>query len=139
MTLIVFRHLPVVVAVEEQLRLQSRGLLPDDEADELPHLIDDASRELFGITANDTLYPALPEVVRGRYGRAQWEAHFEILGRYARDPNEQWRRFGLDICCAEGRSLHCLELFGRQLVCALDRLHPMAILTFAHSEIARAA
>src|SRR5690348_478378 len=36
MTLIVFRHLPAVAELEEQLRLQSRGLLSDDEAEELP-------------------------------------------------------------------------------------------------------
>jgi len=59
MSLIVFRHLPAVAAIEEQLRLQSRGLLAEDEAEELPHLVDDASRALFGITANDTFYPAL--------------------------------------------------------------------------------
>ena len=139
MTLIVFRHLPSVAAIEEQLRLQSLGLLPDDEAEELPHLIDDASRELFGITANDTFYPALPDAVRARYGRAEWEANFDILGHYTRDPNAHWSAFDLDLCCDEGRSLHCLELFGRQLVCALDRLLPDAVLTFGDREIARAA
>jgi hypothetical protein len=139
MTLIVFRHLPSVAAVEEQLRLQSRGLLAEDEAEQLPHLVDDASRKLFGITANDTLYPALPEAVRARYGRAEWEAHFLPLGEYARDPNAQWRTFGLDLGCEEGRSLHCLDLFGRQLICALHGLHPLAVLAFADGEIARAA
>jgi len=139
MALIVFRHLPAVSHLEEQLRLQSRGLLAEDEAEELPHLVDDASRELFSITANDTLYPALPEAVRARYGRAEWEAHFSPLGQYARDPNAQWRTFGLDLCCEEGRSLHCLDLFGRQFICALHGLHPLAVLAFADGEIARAA
>jgi len=139
MTLIVFRQLPAVAAVEEQLRLKSRGLLADDEADELPHLVDDASRALFGITANDTYYPALPEAVRAQYGRAGWEANFDSLGQYARDPNAHWREFGLDLCCDEGRSLHCLELFGRQLICALNGLHPLAVLTFADGDIAKAA
>jgi len=139
MALIVFRHLPAVAAVEEQLRLQSRGLLPDEEAEELPHLVDDASRELFGIIANDTFYPALPEAVRAKYGRADWEANFDLLGQYAREPNAHWLAFGLDCCCEEGRSLHCLELFGRQLICALERLHPQALLAFADREIARAA
>jgi len=139
MTLIVFRHLPAVAAVEEQLRLQSRGLLAHEEAEELPHLIDDASRELFGITANDTFYPALPDAVRAGYGRAQWEANFELLGEYSREPNGYWRGFGLDCCCDEGRSLHCLDVFGRQLVCALNGLHPHAVLPFAGSEIAQAA
>ena len=139
MTLIVFRHLSAVAAVEEQLRLQSRGLLADEDAEELPHLIDDASRELFGITANDTFYPALPEAVRANYGRDEWEAHFDLLGQYARDPNAQWLRFGLDCCCEEGRALRCLDVFGRQLTCALNRLHPQAVLGFADREIAKAA
>ena len=139
MTLIVFRHLPAVAQVEEQLRLQSRGLLADDEAEELPHLVDDASRGLFGITANDTLYPALPDTVRVRYGRCEWEAHFDSLGQHARDPNAHWRAFSLDLCCEEGRSLHCLELFGRQLICALNGLHPLAVLAFADGDIAKAA
>ena len=139
MSLIVFRHLPAVAEVEEQLRLQSLGLLSEDEAEELPHLVDDASRALFGITANDTLYAALPEAVRAKYGRAEWEANFEQLGRYARDANAHWREFGLDLCCEEGRSLHCLELFGRQLICALHGLHPLAVLAFVDGDIARAA
>jgi hypothetical protein len=139
MTLIVLRHLPAVAAIEEQLRLQSCGLLPEEEAEELPHLIDDASRELFGITANDTFYPALPEAVRARYSRAEWEAHFELLGQYARDPNAHWRGFSLDCCCDEGRSLLCLEQFGRQLICALNGLHPQAVLAFTDGEIAKAA
>ena len=139
MTLIAFRHLPAVAALEEQLRLQSLGLLPDEEAEELPHLIDDASRELFGITGNDTLYAALPEAVRARFARAEWEASFDTLDVHPRDPNAHWRGFGLDLCCVEGRSLHCLDAFGRQLICALNRLHPRATLAFADREIARAA
>ena len=139
MTLIAFRHLPAIAAVEEQLRLQSRGLLAEDEAEELVHLIDDASRELFGITANDTFYPALPDAVRAQYGRAEWEAHFATLGHYAREPNARWAEFGLDLCCDQGRSLHCLDVFGRQLVCALNDLHPDAVLAFADRDLARAA
>ena len=139
MTLIVFRHLPAVAAVEEQLRLQSRGLLAEEEAEELPHLIDDASRELFGITANDTFYPALPDSVRTSCDRAEWEANFDALGQYSRDPNAHWREFGLDLCCDEGRSLHCLDAFGRQLICALNGLHPLAALAFDDREIPQAA
>jgi hypothetical protein len=139
MTLIVFRHLPAVAAVEEQLRLQSLGLLAHEEAEELPHLVDDASRELFGITANDTFYLALPEAVRARYGRVEWEANFDSLGGYSRDPNARWHAFGLDLCCEQGDALHCLELFGRQLICALDGLHPNAALAFADRELPRAA
>ena len=139
MTLIAFRHLPAVAALEENLRLQSLGLLPDEEADELPHLVDDASRGLFGITANDTLYAVLPEAVRAKYDRAGWEANFDVLGQYARDANAFWRGFGLDLCCGEGWSLHCLDVFGRQLICALRELHPQAVLLFAEQRPAEAA
>ena len=139
MTPIVFRHLPAVAAVERQLDLQFRGRLLDDELEELPHLIDDASVQLFGITSQETFYWALPEAVRARYGRVEWEANFDVLGHYTRDPNAHWRAFGLDLCCEEGQTLHCLEVFGRQLVCALNGLHPNAVLAFAEREAAKAA
>jgi len=38
MALIAFRHFPAVAALEEQLRLQSLGLLSDEEAGLLPIL-----------------------------------------------------------------------------------------------------
>jgi hypothetical protein len=136
---IVFRHLPAVAAVERQLDLQFRDRLLDDEIEELPHLIDAASLELFGITSQDTFYFALPDAVRAQYGRAEWEANFDILGRYTRDPNADWRAFGLDLRCEQGDTLHCLEAFGRQLVCALHGLHPNAVLAFAERETAKAA
>lgn len=139
MTLIVFRELPAVAEVERQLELHARDRLLDDEMEELPHLIDAASIELFGIAERDTYYAALPEAVRARYRRREWDDQFEVLGRYSRDPNAAWSRFGLDLRCPEGRGLHCLDVFGRQLICALHGLHPQALLTFADREIARAA
>jgi hypothetical protein len=139
MTPIVFRHLPAVAAVERQLDLQFRHRLLDDEIEELPHLIDDASVQLFGITQRDTFYWALPDAVRRRYGRAEWEANFDILGHFTRDPNAHWSAFGLDLRCEQGDTLHCLELFGRQLICALSGLHPHAVTAFAQDKLARAA
>ena len=139
MALIILRHLPAVAAIEELLALHARGLLAPEEAEELPHLVDDASRDLFGITANDTLYPALPDAVRARFARADWEAQFDRLGAPARDFAAYWRGFGLDCGCERGFALHCLDLFGRQLVCALERLHPHAALTFLDREMPRAA
>ena len=139
MTRITFRHLPAVSIVERQLDLQARGHLLDDEVEELPHLVDDASVELFGITRRDTFYWALPDAVRDRHGRAEWEANFDVLACCSRDPNAHWAAFDLDLCCGEGRSLHCLEVFGRQLVCAVDGLHPQAVLAFADRRTSRAA
>jgi hypothetical protein len=139
MSPIVFRELPAVAAVERQLEMQFRHRLLDDEIEELPHLIDDASVELFCITRRDTFYWALPDPVRTRYGRPEWEANFDVLGHYSRDPNAYWRGFELDLCCPEGSPLHCLEVFGRQLLCALNGLHPQAVLAFAPGETSRAA
>lgn len=139
MAQIIFRDLPAVSEVERQLGLHARDRLLDDEAEELPHLVDDASRELFGITRQDTFYWALPGQVRARYSRAEWEAQFDVLGQYSRDPNAHWKSFDLDLRCEKGTSLHCLEVFGRQLVCALHGLHPKAVLAFADQKGREAA
>ena len=139
MTLILFRSLPAVAAVERQLDLHARDRLLDDEIEELPHLIDEASVALFGITRRDTFHWALPDAVREQYDRREWEEKFDVLGCYSRDPNALWSGFGLDLRCVEGHSLHCVEAFGRQLICALYGLHPRAVLTFGGSEIAKAA
>ena len=139
MTPIVFRDLPAVAEVERQLGLHARDRLLDDELEELPHLIDDASVRLFGITQRDTFYWALPNPVRARFSRAGWEYRFDVLGHYTRDPNAHWRAFDLDLRCPEGGRLHCLEVFGRQLVCAVNGLHPQAVLAFADGVTSKAA
>jgi hypothetical protein len=139
MTPIIFRDLPAVAAVERQLELQFRDRLLDDELEELPHLVDDASVALFGITRRDTFYWALPEPVRARFDRSGWEENFDVLGRYSRDPNAPWHGFGLDLRCPQGGRLHCFEVFGRQLVCALHGIHPQAVMAFAPGRSARAA
>jgi hypothetical protein len=90
--------------------------------------------QLFGITRKDTFYWALPEPVATRYGRDEWEANFDVLGHYTRDPNAHWNAFDLDLRCEQGGRLHCSEVFGRQLVCALNGLHPKAVLAFAGKE-----
>lgn len=136
---LIFRDLPAVAAVERQLELHARDRLLDDELEELPSLIDEASIALFGIRQADTYYDRLPERVRAQFGRAEWSRHFEVLGQFSRDPNALWQRFGLDLRCAVGDRLHCLEVFGRQLVCALNGLHPQAILAFAEEAHAQAA
>ena len=128
---IIFRDLPTVAAIERQLDLQFRDRLLDDEIEELAHLVDDASIALFGITRQDTFYWALPELLRAQYSRAGWEENFDLLGHFTRDPNAHWSAFDLDLRCPEGGALHCLEVFGRQLVCATRGLHPKAVLAFA--------
>jgi hypothetical protein len=139
MTRIVFRDLPAVSSVERQLHLHARDRLLDDDVKELLHLIDDASVQLFGITQRDTFYWALPDPVRARYGRTDWEAHFDVLGHFTRDPNAHWSAFDLDLRCPEGGRLHCLEVFGRQLVCVLHGLHPQAVIAFADRKAREAA
>ena len=139
MTQIVFRDLPGVSTVELQLEMQFRDHLLDDEVEELPHLIDDTSIRLFGITQRDTFHWALPDPVRGKYRREQWEENFDILGQYSRDPNTHWKAFDLDFRCENGGGLHCFEVFGRQLVCAVRGLHPQAVLAFVDARTAEAA
>lgn len=139
MAQIIFRDLPAVSTVESQLRLYARDRLFDDEIEELPYFIDDASRTLFGITQRDTFYWALPDPVRAKYGRGEWDANFDVLGHFTRDPNAHWMAFDLDVRCEEGSNLHCLEVFGRQLICALNGLHPDAVLAFADCRSAEAA
>ena len=56
MTLLIFRRLQAVAEVERQLALHARDRLLDDELEELPHDIDAASAELFGITRRDTFH-----------------------------------------------------------------------------------
>jgi len=131
MARIIFRNLPAVSTVERQLGLLARDRLLDDEVEELPHLIDEASLQLFGITQRDTFYWALPAQVTARYERDEWEANFDLLSHYTRDPNAHWNAFDLDLRCDEGGRLHCSEVFGRQLVVALRGLHPNAVLAFA--------
>ena len=139
MTQIVFRDLPGVSTVELQREMQCRDHLLDDEVEELPHLIDDTSIRLFGITQRDTFHWALPDPVRGKYRREQWEENFDILGQYSRDPNTHWKAFDLDFRCENGGGLHCFEVFGRQLVCALRRIHPQAGIAFADPKTPQAA
>lgn len=139
MAQIIFRNLPSVATLERQLSMQCRDRLLDDEIEELPHLIDSVSRELFGITQRDTFYWALPDSVRRKYGRREWESNFDLLGRYSRDPNAHWRAFSLDLRCEDGGGLHCFEVFGRQLLCALNDLHPRAVLTFIERDAPEAA
>lgn len=119
--------------------MRFRDRLLDDELEELPHLIDETSLQLFGITQRDTFYWALPAPVREEYSRAAWESHFDVLGEYTRDPNAPWGAFNLDLRCQDGGRLHCFEVFGRQLVCALRGIHPLAVMTFADRNICQAA
>lgn len=139
MASILFRDLPGVAEIEMQLEMQLRDRLLEDEQEELPHNIDAASRALFNITEHDTHYSALSESVRSRFTRDQWEAQFDVLGEYRRDPNAIWQSFGLDVRCPEGRGLHCIDVFGRQLIAAVNGLHPRAVLAFAEYPEARAA
>lgn len=139
MTPVLFRDLPGVAEVERQLDMQFRDRLLDDELEELPHLIDETSRALFNITEHDTHYAALPDSIRSRFTRGDWDAQFDVLSEYRRDPNAIWRSLGIDVRCPEGRGMHCLDVFGRQLIVAVNALHPRAALAFADYPEARAA
>ena len=68
MAKIIFRDLPAVAKVERQLHLHARDRLLDDELEELPYVVDDASVELFGITRRDTFYCARTRSAPGSAG-----------------------------------------------------------------------
>jgi hypothetical protein len=66
--------------------------------------------------------------------RAEWERHFEFIEEGFDEETEFWDFFNIDVTDGEGMQLGCMYAFGRQLVCALKRLHPNAILTFAKGD-----
>ena len=95
--------------------------------------------ELFGITQRDTFYWALPDPFAHNTAGPNGNANFDVLGQYSRDPNAYWGAFDLDLRCPEGGRLHCLEVFGRQLICALHGIHPHAVPAFVRFETSQAA
>ena len=126
--LIRFREISGVPEIEQLVRTSDRMML--DERQEMWRKIHDTSLKLFGITERDTWYASLPPEARPPT-QEEWEIHFEFL-EYEYDEEDQfWSAFGLDMRDEGGAELRCVEVFGRQLVCAVKRLHPRAALLFA--------
>ena len=123
---ILFRDLPGIAAIEQQLRISDK--LMRDELDAMAAAIDDASLRLFCISSSDTYHWNLP--ASADTSKEEWEAHFDFLEWEYDEEEAFWEAFGLDMRDEDGDYLECLSVFGRQLVCALKRIHPLAALTF---------
>src|SRR5690349_17073600 len=121
---IIFRELPGIAEIERQyLELLDNRLMADEIAD-LQRSIDDKSLELFGITEHDTGYWDLPTGEHRSRSPQEWERHFAFIDEEFEEESAFWDFFNLDVTDGEGMQLGCMYAFGRQLVCALLRLHP---------------
>ena len=124
-----FRDLPGIAELEAQCLLAIENRLMSDELQAFAKKLDEKSLELFGITERDTDYYSVP---RGAAPASlpQWEQNFEFLEWEWEEEDEFWAAFGLDLRDENGDRLACIDSFGRQLVCAVRRLHPNAALLF---------
>lgn len=129
---VIFRDLAGIAELEEQYLLYLDNRLMKPEREELEQRLDEKSLELFGITEDDTLYWHLPRSAMPGTPE-QWERHFEFIENARDEEGEFWDFFGIDVTDGQGVQLGCLYAFGRQLVCALKRLHPDAVLSFRPS------
>lgn len=130
---IVFRDLPGIAEIERLYLLYLDNMLMKDEIGDLLQAIDAKSIELFGIVETDTSYWSLPREVNPG-SQDEWERHFEFIAKLYDEENDFWDFFGIDVSDDEGEQLVCIFAFGRQLVCALKRLHPDATLAFWRGE-----
>lgn len=127
---IIFRNLPGIAEIEQQYLLYLDNKLMKPEREELERKLGEKSVELFGITEEQTTHWLLPLSALPVGTVEEWERHFEFI-EYAHDEEADfWAFFGIDVTDEEGGQLGCMYAFGRQLVCALKRLHPDAVLTF---------
>jgi hypothetical protein len=126
---IVFRDLPGIAELEHQYLLYLDNRLMKPEREELERRLNEKSVELFGITQDETLHWNLPQSAMSGTPE-QWERHFEFIEDPRDEEGEFWDFFDIDVTDGKGMQLGCLYAFGRQLVCALKRLHPDAIVSF---------
>lgn len=133
MATILFRTLPGIAAIEAQMPLYLEGRLMMDERVALERAITEASVRLFGIRDYETAFHMVPEEVRPAT-EEEWERHFEFLEWEFDEEETFWDAVGLDVTDEQGEELYCLEVFGRQLVCAVKRIHPQASAAFLTGE-----
>ena len=135
---IILRELPGVASIEERYRLFSENRLMADEIADLERRIDELSFKLFGINEYDTTLWGGPEGAVDP--DVDWESHFEFLEYQFDEEDAFWTAFNVDVSNGKGEPLLCIDAFGRQLVCALKRIHPTAALLFlkdGHTPLAR--
>jgi hypothetical protein len=128
---IVFRNLPGIAEIEQEYLLYIDDRLMKPEREELERRLDEKSIDLFGITEEETHYLSVLKAARTT---EEWERHFEFIYEPHEEEDDFWRFFDIDVTDGEGMQLACMYAFGRQLVCALKRLHPSAAVNFRQGE-----
>lgn len=128
--LIVFRDLPGIADIEQRLHDRYENRLMKPEIEQLSVDIDRMSLRLFGVTGGQTEYEAQPHVDRPFYPE-DWEQHFAFLDDLWEEELAYWEAAGLDMSDGEGEPLLCVDVFGRQIICAILGIHRSAALLFA--------
>lgn len=138
MNVVVFRDLPGIADLELMLVAKAEGRLRGDELQLVAREIDQLSTRLFGITEADTRSPPWPDgpIDSAYVARAEeWESCFAWLyGDYTDAEDAFWQAIGIDMSASEDEYLECLDVFGRQIVCAARRLLPAASFRFRPSD-----
>lgn len=132
---IILRDLPGIAEIERQYLMFLDNKLMKDEIEALERALEAKSLELFGITQRDTEHWVRPNDAAA-VSYQEWERHFEFIEYAFEEEDSFWEAFGIDVTDEKGDQLACMEEFGRQLVCALKRLHPEAVLTFRRGDTA---
>lgn len=127
------RDLPGIADFEIQCEHHSLDRLMKDEREAFPHLWDEISIRLTGITEQQTYFHQLPDAVRPATWE-EWEKHFEFHEYQFDEEDAFWDAIGVDMTDGKGEHLTCREYLERQIYCAVRGLHPDARLTFLTGE-----
>lgn len=133
--LIKFIDLPGIRDIELRCKLAADNRLFADERAQLLLDIERKSLELFGITLEDTGYFQRTDSEGLSDEPGEWEDNFEFLQWISEDEPLFWDAFDIDMRDDDGNELQCVDVFGRQLVCALKQLHPKASLAFRQTDL----
>lgn len=124
MAKIIFRELPGIASIERRCSIFDK--LMADEREDLLADLDVASLRLFGIKQIDTAWNCVP-ASHAPASRDDWDLHFDFLLEWEYDEEGAfWDAVGVDVTNGKGEPLNCLAWLGRQLVCAIKGLHPVA-------------
>lgn len=133
---VVFRDVPGVADIERRLHDEQANRLMKPEIEQLAVDIDRMSLTLFGVTRGQTYYEAQPHADRPAY-EEDWEQRFTFLDDIWEEELAYWEAAGLDMSDGEGEPLLCVDVFGRQIVCAVLGIHRSAALLFAQARSPR--
>ena len=123
------RDLPGIAEFEVLCSRHEMGTLYKDEAEQFPHLWDEVSIRLTGITESQTNFFNLPDDIRPATAE-EWEKNFDFHYVQFEEEGTFWKAVGVDMTDEQGEYLACREYLERQMYCAVRQLHPDARLTF---------